>query len=603
MTKYSRRWSRMQAHPSEEQLFLAFDADLSHGEAERIRKHIEECWECKAKWDEWNEARTGYMQYKHEVQHHPLPPPANWSSFQLRLNHLSRELHAHRENTLRARLAKRTRILLAAPALRTAVASIGILAFVVGSIVMLSRKDIPTVSASEVLQQSAANEQRALLGAKQPVVYQKLSITVGNRRFVRTIYRDMTTPRQADHIVGAASSAPANEVAQDVAPAKAAFSDASLDWADPLSPWRFNDWRTSTRVRSVRVLRGRNLTEIRTRAGGAVVEANMTFRNGDYHPVAAALTLNDNTRVEIAELDYKVMDLGQLSASLFGPAHPPLLASPQPRLGAIVLPSIGDLQLAALTSLDAIDALLKDQIKVSATGDGKLLVQGVVATAERKAQIERSLASIASNPSVSVDIQTVAEAEAEQQQSVSGPLKLDSVNVTQQLTPSQQYILRYLSASGVAGANLQSQLQTFTYGVFDHSSRALMNAVLLRQIAESYTRAEQGRMTPDAQQKWQELMSRHAEVVARELAALRTQLQPIFGVPTAPAGAQPPSLDVRAASSQMAELVTALDKDIGNSLAISQSGANDNSIHSQAFWNSLQQAEALASVVLKGAAN
>jgi len=601
MTECGHRWSSQQAHPSEEQLFRAFDADLTQIEADNIRAHVDKCWECRAKWDVWSNARSDYMLYKHEVQHNVATPPANWAPFQLRLMRLAEELDAKKEQRRARALVKFFQTLTAVPYLRASIAGVIAILLVVVSWDVVGHRKAPTANASEVLQRAAANEHAELLRRVHPVAYQKLHIKVNGRGFARTIYRDMNSSRQVDQIDSDVKAPSSKDALEELVRVKGVFSAAQLDWMAPLSPSRFNDWRTASRVRRERILRSHEVTEVRTEVSdGPITEASMTLRNSDFHPVAEALTLNDGRTVEIAEMDYNIFEFSQLSASLFGTAEPALLTAVKPAPDRLASLSVDDLELEALIKLDRVDALVKDQVKVNTVDDGKILIHGVVDTDERKAELQHALAAISMAHSVRIEIRTVAE--AERQQSVDGPLKLDSIDVSRHLTPDQEYLRQYLSARGFKGDQLETELQRGTYEIFDHSNAALVNAVLLRQLDATFSQSQVGRMTADAHAKWRSLRERHAEAVVRELAELRASLQPFH--PTSERSA-PPQFSVRDrqnAAAELSELVAEVDSSLGRSLAISQSGRND-SVQSPKFWELISRTEVLASAIADEAAN
>jgi hypothetical protein len=597
-----RGWLNPQEHLTEEELFLVFDASLSRDRSERMQAHLGQCWECKTKLEQWDAARSDYMFYKSKFQDSVTPPPSNWASFQSQLNRMSEELNAHDQSDLRRQFQQFLQRMIQVPYLRSVRVGLGASVLVIVVLAVVARWNIPTVSASDVLRRAEAHEHSELVGLKQPVIYQKLAIKVGGRAFARTIYRDVRTPRRVDRIEGAEGQPYTVETAHEVTQVEEVFLEAKLDWQAPLSPSRFDEWRSSARSRSEDVVRSGGVTKIRAiMAEGPILEAAMTFRNSDFHPVAETLSLKDKQNVEIAELDYGVVELSQLNPGVFDPVYLPLAAVPAPKLalGPAILPSPVDLELDALTRLDQVDALLKDQINVSRTGDGEVLIEGVVETPERRAELFQVLASVVSAHNVRSDIRTVDE--VEERQALAGPLKLDSVDVLQRQTPAQESLRRYLMSRGFAGEKLDPELQAYTYRIFDHSNGALVNAVLVKQIANTFTESEILEMNEEARAKWAGLIERHAETVIGELVDLRSELQPAFS-PQLNAGhpATQPS-DVARAAAELSEVVAGIDKDIGKSLAISPSGVNDNSLGTEKFWHTFSRAEELAYAIVNDA--
>jgi len=600
MNRLMRGWLRSQEHLTEEELFLVFDAGLSREKSERIQIHLGQCWECKTRLEQFEAARSDYMFYKGKFQESEGPPPSNWTTFQSRLHQLAGELNARDRSSSWALRWESLRRMVEAPYSPILRVSIGLCVLAIAVFVLVVRSNIPAVSAHDVVRRAVIAERGEIAGLQQPVIYQRLAIKVGGHRFARTIYRDLKARRHVDQVERGAGQADTNDTASDIAKVQGAFSVAKLDWEAPLSPSRFEEWRSSARVTDEEVVRDSEVTKIRAIAtDGPIREASVSFRNTDFHPVAASLSLGDKQYVEIAELDYRVVELTQLRPDVFD--SPALTAPPalKAAVAHVALPNPVELELDALGSLDRLDALLKDQIRVSKTGDGEVLIEGIVETPERQAELRRALASLSVVHSVRSDIRTIAEVEATQP--VAGPLKLDSVDVLPNPAPGQESVRRYLMGHGFMGTRLDSEVQTYTYRIFDHSNEALVNAVLVKQIANSFTESEIREMSPQNRGKWLDLIRRHAEAVTRELVDLRSELQPVFA--PGQVGDRPVAqrMDLLGAADELSAAVSRIDKDVGKSLAISQSGSNESLLETDAFWESFSLAEERAHAVLEAA--
>ena len=60
--------------------------------------------------------------------------------------------------------------------------------------------EVRKVSANQLLENAQVSEVRALHSVTRPVVYQKLSIRIGDEAVTRTIYRDLDGIRQTDRV-------------------------------------------------------------------------------------------------------------------------------------------------------------------------------------------------------------------------------------------------------------------------------------------------------------------------------------------------------------------------------------------------------------------
>src|SRR5260370_32369454 len=91
-----------------------------------------------------------------------------------------------------------------------------------------------------------------------------------------------------------------------------------------------------------------------------------------------------------------------------------------------------DLEVEVLRLLNQAGADMGEQVNVTRAADGQLKIQGVVETDQRKAEILHALAPVVANPSVQVEVKTVAEATKQQRQggTSSGQTNVQGVEVT-----------------------------------------------------------------------------------------------------------------------------------------------------------------------------
>ena len=68
------------SHPEDEELLRYADGESSARAASRIRRHLEACWECRAKLEEQQNTVGECVRYRKDVlQRHLPPPPAPWA--------------------------------------------------------------------------------------------------------------------------------------------------------------------------------------------------------------------------------------------------------------------------------------------------------------------------------------------------------------------------------------------------------------------------------------------------------------------------------------------------------------------------------------------
>src|SRR5215510_3950699 len=80
-------------HPSEDDLLLFVDGELSSKAADHIRHHLEACWSCRVRTEKIEETISTFIDYRNQVLK-PLvePPPHGWRGFDGRLNRLTNQI-------------------------------------------------------------------------------------------------------------------------------------------------------------------------------------------------------------------------------------------------------------------------------------------------------------------------------------------------------------------------------------------------------------------------------------------------------------------------------------------------------------------------------
>ena len=149
------------------------------------------------------------------------------------------------------------------------------------------------------------------MASRGDVIFQKVRIKTPQADLQRAIYRDSRGKRQAKKV----SLEPREERV------KANLTAAGVEWDAPLSAGAYQEWHDRQHVRDDSIERtGSHLLRLRTEVPqGPVMEQTLTVRDSDFHPVQRTIEFRDNERVEIAELDYKVLPWSAVDQSVFEP--------------------------------------------------------------------------------------------------------------------------------------------------------------------------------------------------------------------------------------------------------------------------------------------
>jgi hypothetical protein len=308
------------------------------------------------------------------------------------------------------------------------------------------------------------------------------------------------------------------------------------------------------------------------------------------------------------------VSLNQVSPAIFGPERPitaKVETKPSPSLSpkASVEPNAlspnpvtpvasAELEVEVLRLLHEAGADLGEQITVKRTAGGPVRVSGIVETDQRKAEILAALNSVAGNPAVQIDIQTVAEAVAKQQpKNSSSPRAVTSEGVEIQSTgiAAEPELRTYFERRG---ANPDTAVRQFATGIVGQSRQAMQHLGAMKRLVSQFSPEQLRTLTPDARAKWLSLLQWHARAYQQQSAALRRDLGPVFfrgageDLPATPAIGSDEEL--RQAVQQLFAAGAANDQVIRSAFTVTSESARFTAMNTPQFWQAMKQAEALA---------
>ena len=462
------------AHPAEETLLACADGELSDREAARVRKHLENCWSCRAQLDEIQETITLFVNFRSQIQN-PLgePPPNNWSNFDGKLAQLCAATD-NQKISVPARLGFRHRFRQAlnfgewSPAGKQF--GIGSVATVLIVALLWQMIGVQNVSAAEILENSIRAQQQKIEKINQPVVYQKLRLeSVGAKPVNWETWRDQTNSRYRQALdddrgdgrrfISATfnpekNGLPDEPVLREVA---AILQANQMNAENPLSAQSFQTWRNSLaektdKIETSRADDGEQTYILKTLAtgdaeNGKISEATLTVDAENWHAERLRLSVKNagGARVyEFVETAFEVVSLPALSPEIFAddnqPAKTEIASSSSVKPSPAASPSTGsennananfilqpslsnsnvstpavaataELEVDILKALNSINADIGEEATVTRNGTGGLLVQGIVEDPQRKSQILSALAPLIGQPGLSIRIETSQEAQ------------------------------------------------------------------------------------------------------------------------------------------------------------------------------------------------
>ncbi len=344
-----------------------------------------------------------------------------------------------------------------------------------------------------------------------------------------------------------------------------------------------------------------------------LVRATLVLKRADLHAIEQTIVLRQRTETReyrFTETSFEQKSPPTVAPSVFEP-EPELLSAAKletpnsiletasPAVPLTTVTATPELEVEVLQRLNQAGALLGEQVSLTRTREGLLRVQGIVETDQRKREIINALGSVANDPAVRVELQTVNEAVARQKPSTSGGVTVQQLESSKSTITVDSELRKYFSSNkGLSGDQLEQQIRVFSDRMMSHSRQARRHALALKQITERFSAEELRSLDPAARAQWRTLVSEHARAFQQELSALRRELQPVF----AAGGASEERSDLEIASEadfaraarRLFDLAAGNDDAVRTAFSISDENASVVRIKSPQFWRSLATAESLA---------
>jgi len=544
-------------HLSDERLLLALDGELSSHEAARVAAHLEACWSCRVRSQQIERTIADILEYRDFLIRPHLPlSTGGVESFVVRLERLARTVG---QSSFWSRVAGYLRVL------RTSLHGLAPRHAWISALVIISFAlflfirfwEVPKVSASQLLENSQVFEVRKLQGVTKPVVYQKLRIRIGAKAVTRTIYRDSVGMRQVD-VDGPADGLPGRTEthSEDLHSAESelqrTFFAAHLNWQDPLSLATYKSWHDGLREKHDEITTGSQefLILKTTTSESPIAEAQITFRAADFHPIQEELRLQDTREVEIKELAWDVLPMEAVNPAIFSPSPAVYGETEHSRNMPPPPPGPSDAQLAeaelqARIALHVAGADLGEQIEFDRDASGSIqrsvLVKGIVSTQGRKNELLGMFQGI---PHVELRLQTLEEANAQQNQTAADRVQDGTLQVAQQMANGQSQVHgknadpNGSEAPAVGSPAFELQLEerypksedriAFINTAVEVAQDALAQAWALRRLKDRYTPVAVAELSRGSQRTLELLIRDHVSLLLQRVGAARDLLSPLF---------------------------------------------------------------------------
>jgi anti-sigma factor RsiW len=640
-------------HPPREMLLLFVDGELSAKETTQLETHLEACWPCRVKTKKIQEAIADIIEFDEKVLTPRLIPPQGWRNFDRQLRQLatqsgSQSLRSRLFGSLNRFFPVSHSFAIPNPWFRPiarSVAAVVAVILIVALVIHLKRE--PVVSASELLRNVTDAQAAKLRSTAEPVVHQRLRVrrkdqaSASEASATLEIWNDTKNARIREFTIDSnqkvaltdnasktqAQEVPRNAVINELAQVLAANH---MDPQRPLSAASYQSWHNTLQHQRDEVTRSKlpgsvDALTLRTLPAGPVsvgqiAEAVFIVRAKDWEPSELRLSVhaeNGNRIYELTEDLSEVLNLAQVDPAIFGTEQAAVAPSPKasPKSSPTVnmnptsLPltveparpvATADLEVEALQLLNQVGADLGEQISVKKTSEGTLQISGIVETEQRKTEIINALASITNNPSVRIEIQTVAEAVAKQGHTPTPSPSTRAVEIAGNTMAAEGELRAYFARED---GNTDEAVRRFAARMVGLSNQAMDHLWAMKRLLNQFSPEELRALTPEARTKWLGLIRAHARSYQQSTQSLRRELQPMFfagqsasGV-SAEGGAIADTNELSRAIEQLFELGSSNDRVIRSAFTSSTNGVMTTVIKAPQFWQSLKNAEALAARV------
>jgi len=623
MSNHSQSFNGEHHHPPPDDFLLFVDGELTPKDSARLQSHLDACWHCRVGVATIEETIADIIKFEDTVSKYQITHTNfHWGDFDSKLNATAIE---ERQRSFRTRITDFWKQLgkfrffgltshIALPAVAALVLVTIFYQFIV----------VPPISAAELLSRSMDAQNAQLTKKAQPVIHQRINVVKNgssnetNAPVTWEIWNDTANSRVK------VNAAPASETI-DTLTAVLTANHMNEHW--PLSAGSYKSWSDSLVNKTENVTRDIDGLTIETKPGtdpatGQITAARLSVRESDYHPTILDInvkTANGSEAYTLSEQEYEIVNLKDLDPSVFNDGTvltaktdpPAAVKTESPESSPVANTATMDLSAAntsntvhattadeveVLDRLHKIGADITEQLTVTRTADGRLLVEGLVQTDNRKQEVLSTLAPVANKPAVRINIQTIDEAtkalQRQKQQATTGTVELVEVEKGPLAVDSE---LRTYFAK--QGGDTDSAIRSFASRVIARSQSAAFQASALNRMANRFTPAQLAELDPAARAKWLGILKGYAGSVRQETAALRSELQPVFGGFEAGGGESVTSdADLIASVRRLYQIASTNDRIVRAAFTLSRGGSTS-AIKTAQFRRSVADAEALAAAI------
>jgi RNA polymerase sigma factor (sigma-70 family) len=351
-----------------------------------------------------------------------------------------------------------------------------------------------------------------------------------------------------------------------------------------------------------------------------LTKVSITLSKHDLHTIEQTLLIqqaNEMREFRFSEVSYEQLPASEVSPSVFEPERELLgnneelkrrddvatvSSAPSPTPSPFT-PATAELEVEVIRLLNQVNALSGEQLDVTRTSEGLLLVEGIIDTYERKQEIVRALTPVSNNPSVKIVIETPEEA-AKRQTPPRSQKVISEFRVADTPPPAYPELRRYFTERGTPGDQIDQTVERFGDTAMSRSRRARRHARAMREISMRFSPEQLNALDERALAEWRLMIREHAQAFQREAAMLRRELEPVFLHNTSTDSANETQIetvitndaDLSRAVGHLINLWISVDESVREAFSTRSDDLTTITIKLPQFWRSLKSAESLAAL-------
>jgi hypothetical protein len=236
---------------------------------------------------------------------------------------------------------------------------------------------------------------------------------------------------------------------------------------------------------------------------------------------------------------------------------------------------------------------------------GTLKVEATVDTEKRRNEILAALAPVASNPALTLQIETSLEAQQRALNARATNPREESIAITTEAVANnsiavQAQVRQYLQQRGIPQQLVETEVGRTANQIVMRSHRAMLHVWALKSLVQRFSAADLKTLDAAGRTKWLQIVSKRAGEFQKESLLLHQEIAVIFNAPSKTGIVERGITDeahLIQALNQLIDQASHNHEVIRSAFTISAGSNSPSAITSPQFWRSMSEAESTAASI------